>query len=128
MMTHQETYGYCYSAVELKKTNSFVGFIGLKNQDYGEGFEPFIDIGWRLAPSAWGRGLATEGAMAVLNYAFNNLGILNLYSVATKGNLPSIKVMKKIGMHFVKSFDHPKLSDFDDLKRCVMYKTRRTDI
>jgi len=48
----------------------FIGFIGLAVATIAAPFTPCVEIGWRLAPAHWGLGLATEGARAVLRYAF----------------------------------------------------------
>lgn len=116
-----DKHGYTYFAVELLETKLPIGFIGIALQDYLDDMPPFIDIGWRLIPQYWGRGLATEGARATLTYAHQALNIREIYAVATIRNLPSINVMKKIGMTQVKTFLHPKLSDYPEIEECVLY-------
>jgi len=44
-----------------------------------------------------------------------------IYAVATLINLPSIRVMEKIGMHKAGTFIHPKLKDNKRLRDCVYY-------
>lgn len=114
--------GFCYFAVELLNTNEFIGFIGLSKQTYQIDFNPSIDIGWRLHPFFWGKGYASEGAEACLNYAFNKLNIKKIVSVAPKINIPSITVMIKIGMQKVKDFKHPLLKEYPNLQTCVLFK------
>lgn len=113
--------GYCYFAVELLATQKFIGFIGLSYQTYDAPFTPCVDIGWRLAPEAWGKGYATEGARACVDYARKSLAMETIYAVATQNNISSVKVMKKIGMQFEYNFDHPLLNDYPELKTCVLY-------
>lgn len=115
-------YGFCYFAVELLETNEFIGFIGICRQTYEVDFNPSVDIGWRLHKNYWYRGYATEGAKACLAYAFKVLKLGKIVSVATKGNVPSIAVMKKIGMNKIKKFQHPLLKDFRDYQDCVLYE------
>lgn len=67
----------------------------------------FVENG--LKKEAWGKGYATEGATACLQHGFDHLGFLDIYSFTAAINTPSSKVMSKIGMSYVKSFDHPKL-------------------
>ena len=112
---------YCYFAVDRLDTHEFIGFIGIMDQTYEAEFTPCIDIGWRLAKAHWGKGFATEGAEKCLDYAFKNLNLKTIYSVATANNIPSINVMKKIGMRERYYFDHPKLLDNKILKKCVLY-------
>jgi len=114
--------GFCYFAVELLETNEFIGFIGICRQTYEVDFNPSIDIGWRLDQNYWYKGYATEGAKACLTYAFTTLKLQKVVSVATKGNIPSIAVMKKIGMNRVKEFQHPLLKDFPNYQDCVLYE------
>lgn len=112
---------YCYFAAEILATQEFIGFIGLMYQDYEAEFTPCVDIGWRLKQTAWGKGYATEGAKTCLGYAFNNLKIDTIYSVAPLVNTPSISVMKKIGMSLSSTFKHPKLGNFPVLETCALY-------
>ena len=112
---------YCYFATEILATKEFIGFIGLMYQDYDAPFTPCVDIGWRLKPSAWGKGYATEGASACLDYAFDTLNLDAIYSIAPIINEPSISVMKKIGMDLAYTFKHSKLNDFPDLEECALY-------
>lgn len=113
---------FCYFAVEIIETKTFIGFIGLNEQTYKIDFNPSIDIGWRLLPEFWGKGFATEGAQKCLQYAFETLKLPEVVSVAPNINTPSIEVMKKIKMTKVKNFSHPLLLNFPNLKQCVLYK------
>jgi len=117
----QQERGYCYFAAELRKTGRLIGFIGISYQDYDAHFTPCVDIGWRLHPDVWGQGLATEGAKACLDFAFQTLKLPELVAVAVSQNTPSTRVMEKIGMTYDSSFDHPALSHHPDLKTCVLY-------
>ena len=117
--------GYCYFAAERLKDKAFLGFIGLMYQDYEADFTPCIDIGWRLAQQHWGKGYATEGAKACLKFAFQELSLPQIYSVASKSNIPSINVMKKIGMQHQYDFEHPKLVDYPAIKNCVLYNINK---
>lgn len=121
----QEQYAktqFCYFAVEIITTKELIGFIGLSEQTYEADFNPSIDIGWRLDPKFWGRGYASEGASQCLTYAFDVLQLDQIVSVAPTVNLPSIGVMQKIGMKFVKEFKHPLLPDFPQIESCVLYE------
>jgi RimJ/RimL family protein N-acetyltransferase len=56
------------------------------------------EIGWRLRRAAWGKGYATEGAVAVRDQAFETLGITSLVSLIQPGNAASARVAEKLGM------------------------------
>jgi RimJ/RimL family protein N-acetyltransferase len=121
-MQHQYSKkGYCYFAIDNLEDDAFIGFIGLSEQNYEADFTPCIDIGWRLAKTAWNKGYATEGAKRCLEYGFEILKINKIYSIAPVINTKSEQVMKKIGMSKVKSFDHPQMLDDARLRTCVLY-------
>jgi len=113
--------GYCYFAAERLADNVFLGFIGIMYQDYEADFTPCVDIGWRLAKNFWGNGYATEGAKACLSFAHETLNLERVYSVASKYNVASLNVMRKIGMVHQYDFDHPKLLEYPSIKTCALY-------
>lgn len=125
MQAQFEKTGYCYYAVDRLDTGNFIGFIGMMYQDYESTFTPAVDIGWRLNQAAWGNGFATEGAKACLTYGFETLELEEIYSVASVINIKSERVMQKIGMEKIDTFDHPKLLKVEHLKTCVLYRKRR---
>lgn len=56
-------------------------------------------IGWLLVQEAWGKGYATEIAKALLAYAFDVLGVREIYGLCHPDNAASRRVMEKCGMH-----------------------------
>jgi len=98
MKKQYEEKGFCYFAVEILGDNQFIGFIGLSEQTYKAEFTPCIDIGWRINSNEWNKGFATEGAKKCLEYAFKELKLENVYSIAPKINTKSEHIMKKIGL------------------------------
>ena len=62
------------------------------------------ELGYHINKSYCGQGYATEAARACVNYAFLELGYDVLYSYSKSDNVPSIAVMKNIGMKFMKQF------------------------
>ncbi|PPA70662.1 GNAT family N-acetyltransferase [Jeotgalibacillus proteolyticus] len=117
--------GFGLYAAEEKETKEFIGFIGFHRAVFSADFTPCIEIGWRLKKDAWGKGYATEGASACLNYGFNELGFRDIYSFTARVNEPSINVMKKIGMTFQGSFSHPKVEEGSVLKEHVLYHVEK---
>jgi RimJ/RimL family protein N-acetyltransferase len=95
---HGEERGFGLWAVEEKSSGAFIGFIGLLyHEDWSEGNHR-TEVGWRLDRHFWGRGLATEGAMASLRYGFEEVGLDRIISIAVPENLASRRVMEKVGM------------------------------
>jgi ribosomal-protein-alanine N-acetyltransferase len=113
--------GFGLYAVEKKENKEFIGFIGFHRATFEADFTPCIEIGWRLKKEAWGKGYATEGATACLQYGFTELNFSDVYSFTADVNKPSKNVMGKIGMNFIKTFDHPKVLEHSPLKKHVLF-------
>ncbi|MDP8950685.1 MAG: GNAT family N-acetyltransferase [Actinomycetota bacterium] len=97
---HWEERGFGLWAAEHRATGAFVGFVGLLySQDWPEG-EHKTEVGWRLDRSFWGRGLATEGALASLRYGFERLGLERIISITLPQNVASRRAMEKTGLAF----------------------------
>jgi RimJ/RimL family protein N-acetyltransferase len=123
---HYEEHGYSLYACERKDSAECIGFIGLFIPDFQSHFTPANEIGWRLSSKHWGQGFATEGAKAVLDYAFKDLKLDEIVSFTSLENEKSIRVMKKIGLKHNSNddFDHPKLPLDHPLCRHVLYRLR----
>ena len=114
-------------AVELKATGEFIGFIGLHVHPPEFELTDAPEIGWRLLPQYWHQGYATEGAKAVLKYAFRNLRLDKIISLTACINTPSEGVMQRLGMDKVREFDHPFVPTEHPLHRHVLYEIHRSD-
>ena len=106
--------------------NELIGMIGINPIPFDAHFTPAVEVGWRLAKKHWGKGYATEGAIAALDFGFNELKLDEIIAITTVNNLPSQKVMHRLGMtHDSKDdFDHPKLDINHPLRRHVLYRLR----
>ncbi len=128
LMDMYEHRGYTYFACERKDSGAFIGFIGLAYQAYESPCTPAVDIGWRLLPAAWGKGYATEGAKACLDFAFNELALEKVVAVCSKINTDSERVMQRIGMVKGGAFEHPKLDGDVRLQSCIWYEMQNRQI
>lgn len=110
-------------AVEELATGEFVGTVGLGYALFPAPFTPAIEMGWRLARSHWGRGLASEAAAATAGYGFNELGLREIVAFTSVGNVASRKIMERLGMvHRVgEDFDSPGRRPDDEHRRQVLY-------
>lgn len=117
-------HGFGLYAVELRGERQFIGYVGLAMPTFEAHFTPCVEIGWRLAASAWGKGLATEGARAVVQEAFEKLGLKGLVSFTVPANIRSRRVMEKLGMSYnpAENFDHPRLPNGHPLRRHVLHR------
>lgn len=120
-------YGYVFAAVETRHDKQLIGMAGLSCLDEGVPIAPCSEIGWRLTPSAWHKGYATEAAHAWLNYGFDTLGLTKIFSYTPKLNLPSQRVMQRIGMQREEDldFDYPGLPENDPLRPMVVYRLQQ---
>ncbi len=85
--------GYAMFSVIEKATGRWIGRLGPWQP---EGW-PGTEVGWGLAREAWGRGYATEGATAAMDWAFDNLGWENVIHCIDPQNLPSQAVAVRLG-------------------------------
>lgn len=125
LMAHQAQHGFSYFCAERRGSGAFLGFVGLMHQDHSPVMPPCVDIGWRLVPSAWGQGLAVEGAHAALAFAWDELALSEVHAHAPLVNTPSIGVMERLGMERLADFDHPSLTLHPALQRCAHFVARR---
>jgi RimJ/RimL family protein N-acetyltransferase len=119
--------GWGLWAMEVKDTGEFIGFTGLNVPTFEAPFLPGVEIGWRMAKGAWGNGYATEAARAALAYAFGPAGLDEIVSFTATPNLPSQRVMQRIGMVHDEAgdFDHPRVEQGHRLQRHVLYRISR---
>jgi ribosomal-protein-alanine N-acetyltransferase len=119
-----EAHGFGLWAVEVAGVADFVGFVGLNPVAFEAHFTPAIEVGWRLARSAWGHGYATEAARAALQRGFDRLGLREIVSFTSTTNVRSQLVMRRLGMTHdaADDFDHPRLIRDDRLRRHVLYR------
>lgn len=120
-----DRHGFGFWAMEVRASGDFIGFTGL---DIVEEEMPVtgVEIGWRLARSAWGHGYATEAARAAMEYGFGILTLPEIVAITMAANLRSQAVMERIGMTRdpAEDFDDPDVEE-PSLRRHVVYRIRR---
>ncbi len=90
-----------------KETQKFVGWTGLKLiTDTVNNHTNFYDLGYRFIERVWSQGYATESALAVLRFAFTDFALENVYAIADCNNLASDKILRKIGLKKLETFDY----------------------
>ena len=104
---HWREHGYGLWAVEPREGGGCIGFAGLAIPSFLPAVLPAVEVGWRLAPAWWGRGLATEAARASVAYGFEALGLRSVVSVIDPANVRSLRVAEKLGMHPAADRLHP---------------------
>jgi RimJ/RimL family protein N-acetyltransferase len=96
-------HGFAMFSVVEKETGRWVGRLGPWQP---EGW-PGTEIGWAIVPDRWGRGFASEGAVAATNWAFDVLGWSNIIHSIAPGNIASQRVAQKLGSRHLGSGQLP---------------------
>ncbi len=95
-------FGFGLWAVILKKTNEMVGQCGLTLQPYND--KRLLEVGYLFQKAFWGKGYATEAAIACRGYAFTKLNATEVFSIIRDTNIASQNVAKRNGMSIVSTF------------------------
>lgn len=96
------TRGFCRWKLLRKPDRTLIGFCGVGL--WREGLD--LEIGWWLARSCWGHGLATEAARLALADAFERVRLERIVSIAMPGNRASTRIMEKLGLEFDGEFEN----------------------
>jgi ribosomal-protein-alanine N-acetyltransferase len=92
-------YGFGRGACILKSTGEQIGFAGLKYlEELGE-----VDVAYRLMPTHWGQGLATEAALASVRFGFSDLGLKQIIGLVMPENIASVRVLEKTGLRYAET-------------------------
>ncbi len=113
MVDHWQAHGYgpwALESLESGQEGRFLGFAGLAH------VPPFLaaagsspELGWRLDPAQWGRGLAAEAAIAARDVAFGRLALPEVISIIHPGNQRSQRVANKLGLSRQREIQNPVL-------------------
>lgn len=121
-----ETRGFSFFAAELKASGALAGVIGLQvMRDVVPGLpQPAVEIGWRIGREHQRQGLATEGARAIVRFAFHELHLDQVVAITAIENAASRNVMEKLGMILQPEleFDHPRFHTGQPHSRHVLYQ------
>ncbi len=97
---YSRDFGHTFWVIEDRKTDEILGFCGIKrvNSPGAGALTGMHEIGWRLRPEAWGKGIAKEAAIASLDLAFGRFGAPHVIALTIPKNEPSWGLMKRLGM------------------------------
>ena len=92
-------HGFGRGACILKSSGEQIGLAGLKYlEELGE-----VDVAYRLLPSHWGQGFATEVALASVRFGFAQLGLKRIIGLVMPENIASVRVLEKIGLRYIET-------------------------
>lgn len=98
-------YGVGRWAIIDKKSNEFVGWTGLEFvTKETNNHKNYYDLGYRLIKRFWRQGIATESALASLDYAFDKLNTTKVCAIADCENEASNRVLNKVGLKIIETF------------------------
>ena len=117
--------GWSIWAVEAD--GQFAGSIGLAQPRFEAPFTPCVEIGWRLRREFWGKGVAYRAACQAEAYAFNTMKLPELVSYTATINLPSRRLMQRLGFTHSpgEDFLHPSLPEESHLRPHALYRKSR---
>lgn len=107
---HWTRHGFGVWAAESRepdRAGRLLGFVGLAHPGFVPEMAHRVEVGWRLTRDAWGRGLATEGALRSVRHAWEVLDLDELISVIHARNERSRRVAAKLGMRVERTLPHP---------------------
>ncbi|MCQ6554004.1 GNAT family N-acetyltransferase [Streptomyces sp. C10-9-1] len=91
-----------YWAAESRETGAFLGWFEFR--PLAEDTAAVVELGYRLHTAAWGRGLATEGARALIDTGFTGYGVRRVKADTMAVNTASRRVMEKAGLSLVRRY------------------------
>lgn len=103
-LDHWRRYGVGLFAITLNDSDEAIGDCGLEHMEL-DGSDA-VEMGYDLASAYWNRGLATEAAKAVLDFAANDLKLAEVVSMIRVGNQASRRVAEKAGMALTRDIRH----------------------
>jgi ribosomal-protein-alanine N-acetyltransferase len=82
-------------AITLKEHGQLIGNCGIRMKT---AYAREADIGYELDSRYWGRGYATEAALALLTFGFKDLRLHRIWAQCIAENIASARVLEKLGM------------------------------
>jgi RimJ/RimL family protein N-acetyltransferase len=99
--------GFGMMSVLTRDGGEYAGWVTLAEPLFLPQVLPAVEIGWRFRREFWGRGFATEAAVPLLAYAFEEAGLDRVVSIRHLGNDRSGRVMEKLGLRFAEEATVP---------------------
>jgi RimJ/RimL family protein N-acetyltransferase len=119
-------HGHTFWALERREDARLIGWCGAIRGSVGPVVGQ-LEIGWRIARDAWGKGYVTEAARATLGWLFANRSDDTAWAITSVDNTRSRAVMERLDMAYCPELDfaHPKLAEDDPLRPHVTYRIDR---
>ena len=104
----QRDYGHTFWIIEGRETRDLLGFCGIKrvNAPGAGDLTGKHEIGWRVIPEMWGKGIAKEAAIASMDLAFDRFEAPRVIATTVPANTASQGLMKRLGMERREELDY----------------------
>lgn len=103
----QAELGHTFWVMERRADGAFLGFCGFVIvPDEDSTVKGELEIGWRVREDEWRNGYAEEAARGCLDWAFSNLSPSRIVSRTAESNIPSQRLMEKLGMRRSPELDY----------------------
>jgi [ribosomal protein S5]-alanine N-acetyltransferase len=104
---HWQRHGFGMWLLRDRHSGEMVGRGGLQHTSLTGADE--VEVGWALTPERWGRGLATELALASVQVGLQRIGLAHLIAFTLPHNTASRRLMEKAAFRFERNFEHAGL-------------------
>ena len=122
--------GPSFLFVALKSDGTVIGKCGLSRIETAvapEALKGEIQVGWTVRADHWGRGYAREAAEAALALAFDRFGLARVYGQTSESNVPSWRLMERLGMYRRPELDYPDADYPPDDNPTMVYSLDAAD-
>lgn len=124
----QDEHGHTFWIVEDRETGDILGFCGIKRVNApGTTMTGQHEVGWRLRPEAWGKGIAKEAAVASLDLAFGRHSAPHVIAMTVPANIPSQALMERLGMTRRPDLDFRDERFGDELNPSIVWRIDAED-
>jgi RimJ/RimL family protein N-acetyltransferase len=125
----QNDFGHTFWIAEDRTTDDIMGFCGIKrvNAPGAGDLTGRHEIGWRLRPEYWGKGLAKEAAIASLNLAFDQFNAPDVIATTVPMNKPSQGLMIRLGMTRREDLDYVDDRFGPDMNPTIVFRITREE-
>ena len=122
-------FGHTFWIVEDRASGDVLGFCGIKrvNAPGAGDLTGKHEIGWRLRPEAWGKGIAKEAAMACLDLAFGRFEAPHVIALTVPDNRTSWGLMERLGMQRREDLDFLDERFGPELNPSIVYWMEASD-
>jgi RimJ/RimL family protein N-acetyltransferase len=123
VLAFQQQYGHTFWIAEDRENREIIGFCGIKRVNApGAGeLTGLHEIGWRLIPEYWGKGIAKEAALASLDLAFGRFAAPLVIATTVAQNAPSQGLMMRLGMSRREDLDYVDTRLGPELNPTIVY-------